>query len=218
MSRIRTIKPEFWGHPKVARISRDARLLFLGLLNESDDQGRLLGSTKRIAGVVFPHDEDVTARKIDGWLAQLEAVCLIHRYEIEGTPYILLCGFEEHQKITHPTPSRLPSPSGTIPELFPPDLGTGKGTGKGRAQDAPPEVGQLVAGYVDDYRAERNGSDPPRNWRGAAGKAVKAALADGVSVEDVARCLGVIAHESKNPSTLPYVLADYHAGRERRMR
>lgn len=59
MARIRTIKPEFWQHPKVMRVSRDARLLFLGLLNEVDDEGRMRWSAKRVAGVVFPGDEDV---------------------------------------------------------------------------------------------------------------------------------------------------------------
>jgi hypothetical protein len=43
-------------------------------------------------------------------------------------------------------------------------------------------------------------------------------LNDGESPGDIARCLGVIAHESKNPSTLPYVLSDMHANRPRRAR
>ncbi len=125
MSRIRTIKPEFWGHHKVARISRDARLLFLGLLNESDDEGKLLGSSKRLAGVVFPYDEDVTPKKIDTWLDGLAVVGLIRRYEVDGAPYILILGFKEHQKISHPSLSRLPNPSGDPPETLRPDLGTG---------------------------------------------------------------------------------------------
>jgi hypothetical protein len=137
MARIRTIKPEFWGHTKVSRISRDARLLFLGLLNESDDEGRLLGSPKRLAGVVFPHDDDVTAKKIDKWLDELESVCLILRYRVEGTGYILLPGFTEHQKVSHPTDSRLPNPSRTDPEPFFPDLGREQGKEQGGGSARP---------------------------------------------------------------------------------
>jgi hypothetical protein len=136
MARIRTVKPEFWGAPKTARVSRDARLLFLGLLNESDDEGRQLGSAKRIAGVVFPNDSDVSEPQVDAWLTELERVHLIERYVVDRIAYVLICGFVEHQKISHPSPSRLPKPSGvspealpkysgSVPEVFLPDLGSG---------------------------------------------------------------------------------------------
>lgn len=136
MSRIRTIKPEFWGHWKTARVSRDARLLFLGLINESDDEGKQLGSPKTIAGVVYPNDDDVNAKHVEKWLDELEVVGLIYRYEVDGVRYLLLPGFTEHQKVSHPTPSRLPSPScispevlpkssGAPPEVLSPDLGSG---------------------------------------------------------------------------------------------
>ena len=136
MARIRTVKPEFWGHWKTARVSRDARLLFLGLLNEADDEGRLLGSPKAVAGAVFPNDDDVTPKHVERWVDELESVCLAHRYEVEGIRYIVLPGFTEHQKVSHPTPSRLPCPSGSLrdpfanssgdsPEDVAPDLGSG---------------------------------------------------------------------------------------------
>lgn len=140
MARIRTIKPEFWGDPKTARVSRDARLLFLGLLNESDDEGRQLGTTKRIAGVVFPNDDDVTESMVDCWLRELEQVELVRRYVVNKVVYVLICGFVEHQKISHASPSRLPSPSdelreslryssGVPPEFLRPDLGIDLGSG-----------------------------------------------------------------------------------------
>lgn len=136
MARIRTVKPEFWGDAKTARVSRDARLLFLGLLNESDDEGRQLGSAKRIAGAVFPNDSDVSEKQVDAWLAELEQVHLLERYAVDGVTYVLICGFAKHQRMSHPTPSRLPSPSDIPPEDFRndsggslvvlvPDLGTG---------------------------------------------------------------------------------------------
>lgn len=131
------MKPEFWGHPKTAKLSRDARLLFLGLLNESDDEGRQLGSSRRIAGLVFPHDEDVTPALVDLWLRELEAVDMVRRYEAEEGQYLLVVGFTEHQKVSHPTPSHLPPPallngsggspgiSGVDLDRLSPDLGSG---------------------------------------------------------------------------------------------
>ena len=142
MSRIRTVKPEYWAHHKVARVSRDARLLFLGLLNESDDEGRLVGSAKRIAGVVFPPDHDATARKVDRWLDEREEVGLIARYVINAAEYLWLPGFTEHQRVSHPAPSRLPAPpddlpnpAGGPPEALRPDLGR-EWNGTGRAHSA----------------------------------------------------------------------------------
>lgn len=137
MPRIRTVKPEYWGHPKTAKLSRDARLLFLGLLNESDDEGRQLGSSRRIAGLVFPHDEDVTPALVDLWLGELEAVDMVRRYEAADGFYLLIVGFTEHQKVSHPTPSHLPPPgllsgsgdpppnSGVDLDRLSPDLGSG---------------------------------------------------------------------------------------------
>jgi hypothetical protein len=108
MARIRTIKPEFWGDPKTARVSRDARLLFIGLLNESDDEGRQLGSPRKIAGEVFPNDEDVTLKLIGRWLDELEKVGFVRRYVVDEIPYLQIVGFTAHQKVSHPSPSRLP--------------------------------------------------------------------------------------------------------------
>lgn len=256
MARIRTIKPEYWGHPKTMRVSRDARLLFLGLLNESDDAGRQLGSAKRIAGAIFPHDADVDADVVARWLAELDGVGLIHQYCVDGVAYLCIPGFATHQKVSHPTPSRLPGPtaarlqsdSGEIPERLPnnsgaspevlrsdsgvsldqflPDLGSRKGhrlrSDSGEIPerpsptspngDAPPgHVRELVAHYVEQYRASHHGYDPPSSLRSACGQQVKRLLErDHVDPCDLRLCLNAIAAENKQPANLPLVLADLH--------
>lgn len=108
--RIRTIKPEFWSSTKVARVPREVRLVFVGLWNEADDEGRLLGSPKRLAGSLFPNDDDVDVAMMTGWLAALEAADLIVRYEVAGVAYLVVTGFLDHQKVDKRFPSRLPSP------------------------------------------------------------------------------------------------------------
>ncbi len=108
MARIRTIKPDFWQHPKTGSVSRDARLLFIGLLNEADDEGRMRYSAKRLAGVLFPFDDDVTPSELDCWVGELERVALVARYVAEEAAYLEVCGFTEHQRINRPTPSTLP--------------------------------------------------------------------------------------------------------------
>jgi hypothetical protein len=78
-------------------------------------------------------------------------------------------------------------------------------------------INGLVSGYVDDYRFDRDGKDPPREWRASCGSAVKRALKNGEEPTAIAACLGVCAREGKNPSVLANVLADFHAGKERRL-
>jgi hypothetical protein len=42
MPRIRTIKPEFWTDFKLANeLTRDQRLVYMALISEADDEGRL---------------------------------------------------------------------------------------------------------------------------------------------------------------------------------
>jgi hypothetical protein len=56
MSRIRTIKPEFWTSEQVIACSSNARLLFVGLWNFCDDNGVHPASYIRIKAEVFPAD------------------------------------------------------------------------------------------------------------------------------------------------------------------
>lgn len=107
MARIRTIKPEFWSHEGLARCSRDARLLFIGLFNVVDDEGRARAAPVYIHGAVFPYDEDL---KITPLLDELERGGFIQRYESEEERFLFIRGFREHQKIDHPSASRLPEP------------------------------------------------------------------------------------------------------------
>lgn len=88
----------------------------------------------------------------------------------------------------------------------------------GAAADAGREIQQLVATYVDDYRAVCAGHDPSREWRSIAGREARKALANGETPEHIAGCLYVIAQERKSPAVLPHMIADSHAGVPRRTR
>lgn len=110
MARIRTIKPEFWGSPDVAKLSRDARLLLIGIMSMADDDGRFLAAPTAINGFVFPND-DVSNAKISRWLAECsEGSEPVHLYESNGVHYGVLPNWHKHQVINRYTPSRLPAP------------------------------------------------------------------------------------------------------------
>lgn len=108
MARIRTIKPEFPHSESMGRVSREARLCFILLWTIADDAGRLRGNSRMLASLLFPYDDDAK-KHIDGWLDQLSSEGCIARYEVDGTAYVQVLKWAEHQKIDKPSPSKLPS-------------------------------------------------------------------------------------------------------------
>lgn len=111
--RIRSLKPETWQDEKVGRLSRDARLLFIGLITLVDDDGRFRALPAIILGHVFPFDEDA-AKRLPKWMGELTKSRLVVRYEHDGIPYGVLPHFRDHQRISHPKASLLPSPNGAV--------------------------------------------------------------------------------------------------------
>lgn len=110
MGRIRTIKPEFCSSSHVAKLSREARLFFLVLLTEADDAGRLPYLKKKLAGTLFPYDDDVTPTMIGTWVDECVAQDMIEVYEAAGNLYLNITNFSKHQVVNRPTPSRNPHP------------------------------------------------------------------------------------------------------------
>lgn len=108
MARIRTIKPTFWGSRPVAELSRDARLLAIGLISMADDDGRFLAAPAAIAGYVFPNDE-IPLTRIRKWLNECTKSGLIHEYG-DHPRYGCFPSWHEHQVINRYTPSSLPEP------------------------------------------------------------------------------------------------------------
>ena len=105
--RIRTIKPEFWESESLGRVSREARLLFIGLFSCCDDSGRTRASSRLLASRLYPYDEDA-GRLLERWLAELEAQGCIRRYTVEGDKYLDIPKWLSHQKIDKPSTSKLP--------------------------------------------------------------------------------------------------------------
>lgn len=110
MARIRSVKPNLFGSYTLNGVAVEARYLFIGLFCEADDDGRMIDSPKRIAGAVFPHDDKVTETKVNKWLNDLQTAKCIYRYKVGDAKYLMLPKWKDHQKISHPLPSALPSP------------------------------------------------------------------------------------------------------------
>lgn len=107
MSRIRSIKPEYWSSGQVMECSRDARLLFIGLWNFCDDAGRLSASGKQIKALVFPGDDDLNATAVSRMLDELSSNGLLTVYSVDGKDFLEVTGWV-HQKIDKPQPAKYP--------------------------------------------------------------------------------------------------------------
>lgn len=121
--RIRTTKPEFWRSDDIDALCIADRLLFVGLWNYVDDEGRGVDKASAITADLFAgdleRDPSETSLRVQGGLKRLHAAGLINRYEVGGRRFLAVVNFHKHQRINRPTPSRLPSP--TSGNSIPPD-------------------------------------------------------------------------------------------------
>ena len=106
--RIRSIKPEFWESESLSKVSREARLLFIGLFSCCDDVGRARASSRLLASRLFPYDEDAFKR-LPGWISELEKQGCIRLYQVDDEAYLDIPKWQNHQKIDKPSASKLPS-------------------------------------------------------------------------------------------------------------
>lgn len=156
MGRIRSIKPEFPHSESMGRVSRDARLLFILLWGIVDDSGRARASSRMLASLLFPYDNDAPAL-LPGWLAELENEEAVRLYIVDGDRYLDIPNWSKHQKIDKASPPKFPAfdeGSRIVDESSRPfvvgldqgsgigsgirDQGSGRGSGEGTAGAAAP--------------------------------------------------------------------------------
>jgi hypothetical protein len=179
MARIRTIKPEFPHSESMGRVSRESRLCFILLWTIADDAGRLRGNSRMLASLLYPYDDDAK-NKIDGWLTQLAGEGCIDRYEVDGTSYIQVRKWAEHQKIDKPSQSRLPA--------FDEDSRTLAKVSEASATDLGPrtmDLGPKTADQPDGFDAFWN-AYPKKVAKPAAMKAFRSAKINGHLPEVIA--------------------------------
>ena len=159
MARMRVLKPELPGHEKLAKVSRDARLLFVWIITDCDDQGRFMASPKRLAGALFPYDDDVEASDVDRWLVELRSVGLVETWEFDGGKFGCLPAWKKHQNPSHPSPSRIPDPVTSENESLPNGSGN---IPEERTKDSggPPEDGGNIRASSSSFPSSLNPSPP----------------------------------------------------------
>lgn len=113
MARNRVIKPKFWDDAKIGRLTRDARLLYIGLWNFSDDIGVVIGNSIWLKSKIFPYDQ-IQIQQFEKWMNELVIngfVCLL---SYKGERFIYLPNFTRHQVINKPNYEDLNIPKSLI--------------------------------------------------------------------------------------------------------
>ena len=121
MARVRSLKPHVWQDRALGRCSIGARLLFIGLITQADDEGRFRAEAPLLRAAIFPWDTfEATADAlpglgfveldVDAWLRELEEQELVRTWDVKGQRYGDLRSWARHQVIRHPSPSTIPGP------------------------------------------------------------------------------------------------------------
>src|SRR5579863_5549090 len=122
MPRIRTIKPELFGSPQVMNLSHSARLLFIGLITQADDEGRGIADLRKLKSAIFGGDDDVTTARVLEMLAEIEGQSLAVTYDANGHGRVYaLPSWRSHQYIEKAKKSAYPAPSPLNPHSIPSD-------------------------------------------------------------------------------------------------
>lgn len=150
--RIRTVKPEFWAHPVMSRLPYDTRILALGLLNLSDDEGYFDADPDYIRGSVLFREDSSNVRRMLDELSRSEWITLCGRPE---RPIGRVVNFRKHQRVDRPQPSRLKQyafdESSTNDRRALDDQSTQEqGTGKGKDTPIVPASGDRPSGKSED--------------------------------------------------------------------
>ncbi len=110
MARIRTIKPDALLHRKVGRLSHLGFRVWIGQITQADDEGRFIADASEIRARVFGYHPEVTIQDTEAAIQEVAADGLTRLYSVNGTRYGVFPSWKDHQKIDHPSQSRLPAP------------------------------------------------------------------------------------------------------------
>lgn len=101
MARIRTIKPKFWDDAKIGKISRDARLLYIGMWTFCDDAGTIIADPIWLKSKIFPYDQ-IQLQQFNRFCNELLINGFISLFSYKEEKFYYLPNFSRHQVINRP--------------------------------------------------------------------------------------------------------------------
>lgn len=187
MARIRTVKPELWTDADFVECSRDARLLFVALLNFASDHGVLADRPKQLKMQCLPGDDIDIVPLLDELIARR---FLTRTVAPDGMAVLVIRTFHQHQRVDKPQDGRwgnpdlwadsenvlriVPERSENVPAVMEGNGREGKGSSslprnatrrppKGRKEDDPVETALSI---ICEHKVEIHKPNiDPAKWR-----------------------------------------------------
>lgn len=116
MARKRMLDPNIWVSEDVAMLSVFARLMFIGMISNADDEGKGRANVAYLKSTIFPYDEDISTRKVNDALKAISEHCSVEIYTVDGKQYYRFKNWKNWQKVEKPSPSQIPNPQRTFGE------------------------------------------------------------------------------------------------------
>jgi len=107
--RKRMLDPSIWGDEGFLELSDAAKILFIGLISNADDEGRGSAMPNSLKARIFPADLK-TPEVILGLLAECYVHVRLIVYRQSGGVYYELLKWRDYQRVDHPQPSTIPGP------------------------------------------------------------------------------------------------------------
>ena len=137
------ISPIIWEDPSFNKLSRDTRLLFIGMFSTADDEGYLRADEGSLKRNIFGFDENIT-ENIKIWTQEIKKTMRsVHFYSVNRELYAHFVKWKEYQSLRE---DRI-QPS-FYPKCVKCRTSGGQMSGKRRADDGqvPAEVGKVRLG------------------------------------------------------------------------
>jgi hypothetical protein len=122
VARIRSLKPEALQHRKVGRLSDRAFRLWVGMLTQADDDGRLIADPEQLRVWCWAYRSETKASHVEDALQEVARAGLVRVYaDQDGIRLVDFPSWRDHQRIHrhHYTPSKLAeyhnNGTGTVP-------------------------------------------------------------------------------------------------------
>lgn len=129
MARRRMIDPNMWQSEDFSNLSTLAKLVFIGLFSNADDEGRGRAKPMYIKSILFPYDEKIRVIDIENALSEIVLNLSVTFYSTDnGNQYYSLDNWKKWQSIDKPKPSQIPAPQEVEhhPPLFPDESDTSR--------------------------------------------------------------------------------------------
>lgn len=107
MARKRMIDPKIWDSKDFSRLSTPAKLIFIGLFSQADDDGRGNAEATYVKSKLFPYDEQVRVTDIEKSLNEIAAYMSITFYRHGTDEFYSLDNWSDWQKVDRPQCSKI---------------------------------------------------------------------------------------------------------------